>query len=114
MFFAPNVAAIMNAVPPARRGVASGVSSTLFSVGSLVSLGLVFAIFGASVPLSALQAIFAGLTPPAGTLSISLFIGAMHQAFLIFGIISLIAAVPASQTGSRPKETIIYVATDSE
>ncbi len=114
MFFAPNVAAIMNAVPPARRGVASGVSSTLFSVGSLVSLGLVFAIFGASVPLSALQAIFAGLTPPAGTLSINLFIGAMHQAFLIFGIISLIAAVPASQTGSRPKETIIYVATDSE
>jgi hypothetical protein len=38
----------------------------------------------------------------------------MHQAFLIFGIISLIAAIPASQTGSRPKETIIYVATDSE
>ncbi|MDA4113150.1 MAG: MFS transporter [Thaumarchaeota archaeon] len=113
MFFAPNVAAIMNAVPPARRGVASGVSSTLFSVGSLVSLGLVFAIFGATVPLSSLQAIFAGLTPPAGSLSVSLFIGAMHQAFLILGVISLIAAIPASQTGKRPKETIIYVATDS-
>jgi EmrB/QacA subfamily drug resistance transporter len=113
MFFAPNVAAIMNAVPPARRGVASGVSSTLFSVGSLVSLGLIFAIFGATVPLSSLQAIFAGLTPPAGSLSVSLFIGAMHQAFLILGVISLIAAIPASQTGKRPKETIIYVATDS-
>lgn len=113
LFFAPNVAAIMNAVPPARRGVASGVSSMLFNVGSLVSLGLVFAIFGATVPLSSLQAIFAGLTPPAGSLSISLFIGAMHQAFLILGVISLIAAIPASQTGRRPKETIIYVATDS-
>ena len=113
MFFAPNVAAIMNAVPPARRGVASGVSSTLFSVGSLLSLGLVFAIFSASVPLSSLQAIFAGLPPPAGSLSIGVFIDAMHKAFLIFGAISLIAAIPASQTGPRAKETIIYTATDS-
>ena len=29
------------------------------------------------------------------------------------GVISLLAAIPASQTGSRPKETIIYAATDS-
>lgn len=102
MFFAPNIAAIMNAVPPARRGVASGVSSTLANVGSLVSLGLVFVIFGASVPLSALQAIVAGLPPPAGSLSIGLFIGAMHQTFIILGAISLLAAIPASQTGNRP------------
>ena len=113
MFFAPNVAAIMNSVPPARRGVASAVSSTLFNVGSLVSLGVVFAVFSASVPLSALQAIFAGLTPPAGTLSIGLFIGAMHHAFLILGVISLLAAIPASQTGSRSKETVIYAEADS-
>ncbi|MGD0636616.1 MAG: MFS transporter [Nitrososphaerales archaeon] len=113
MFFAPNVAAIMNAVPPVRRGVASAVSSTLFNVGSLVSLGLVFAIFSASVPLGALQAIFAGVAPPSGSLSIQLFIDAMHRAFLIFGVISLLAAIPASQTGPHAKETIIYAATDS-
>lgn len=114
MFFAPNVAAIMNAVPPARRGVASGVSSTLFNVGSLISLGVVFAIFGASVPLSALQAIVAGLTPPAGSLSVSQFVGAMHEAFLVLALISLAAAIPASQTGSRTKETIMYPARDSD
>jgi MFS family permease len=113
MFFAPNVAAIMNSVPPVRRGVASAVSSTLFNVGSLVSLGLVFVIFSASVPLSALQAIFAGVAPPSGSLSIQLFIDAMHKAFLIFGVISLLAAIPASQTGPHAKETIIYAATDS-
>ncbi len=113
LFFAPNVAAIMNAVPPVRRGVASAVSSTLFNVGSLISLGLVFAIFSASVPLASLQAIVAGLTPPSGGLSIQLFIGAMHEAFFVCGVISILAAIPAAQTGSRPKETINYVATDS-
>jgi MFS family permease len=114
MFFAPNVAAIMNSVPPARRGVASGMSSTLFNVGALISLGAVFAIFSASVPLTALQAIVAGLTPPAGSLNIQQFIGAMHLAFLIMGVISLAAALPASQTGSRRKETIMYPDTDSD
>jgi len=114
LFFAPNVAAIMNSVPPARRGVASGMSSTLFNVGALISLGAVFAIFGASVPLSALQAIVAGLTPPAGTLNIQQFIVAMHQAFLIMAVISLAAALPASQTGRRTKETIMYPERDSD
>ncbi len=113
MFFAPNVAAIMNSVPPARRGVASGVSSTLFSAGSLVSLGLIFVIFSHSVPLGALESIFAGLSPPSGTISIQLFVGAMHQAFLIFGVISLLAAIPATQTRKAPKETIIYRAGES-
>jgi EmrB/QacA subfamily drug resistance transporter len=113
MFFAPNVAAIMNSVPPARRGVASGVSSTLFSAGSLVSLGLIFVIFSKDVPLGALESIFSGIPPPAGTVSIGLFVDAMHQAFLLFGVLSLLAAIPAAQTGKR-KETVIYRAGESE
>jgi hypothetical protein len=88
--------------------VASGVSSTIFNVGSLLSLGMIFAIFSATVPLSALQDIFAGVAPPAGSLSIGLFIDAMHSAFIAMGVIILIAAIPAWQTGSKPKETIIY------
>ena len=108
MFFAPTVAAIMNSVPAARRGVASGVSSTIFNVGSLLSLGMIFAIFGATVPLSALRDIFAGVAPPAGSFDVGLFIEGMHAAFLAMGIIVLLAAIPASRTGSKPKETIIY------
>jgi EmrB/QacA subfamily drug resistance transporter len=109
MFVAPNVAALMSSVPPARRGIASGISSTLFSVGSLLSLGLIFAIFAASIPLPALQAIFAGQAPPAGSLDVSSFISAMHEIFLIMAAMSFICVIPASQTGTRaPKETIIY------
>jgi EmrB/QacA subfamily drug resistance transporter len=108
MFFAPNVAAIMNSVPAARRGVASAISSTLFNVGSLLSLGLIFVIFGASVPLSALQDIFAGIAPPAGSVSVGQFVGAMHTAFLIMGVISLLTVIPTSRTGTKTPETIIY------
>jgi EmrB/QacA subfamily drug resistance transporter len=109
MFVAPNVAAIMNSVPTARRGVASAISSTLFSVGSLLSLGLIFAILGASVPVASLQAIFAGLPPPAGTLDVRIFVNAMREVFIVLAAVSLIGIVPSLQTGTRkPKETIIY------
>lgn len=106
MFVAPNVSAIMNSVPAARRGVASAISSTLFSVGSLVSLGLIFAIFGARVPLATLQAIFAGLPPPAGSLDISIFVGAMHTAFLVLAAISFVGILPTSRTAGR-RESVI-------
>jgi EmrB/QacA subfamily drug resistance transporter len=109
MFVAPNVSALMSSVPAARRGIAAGISSTFFSVGSLLSLGLIFAIFGASIPLPALQAIFAGQPPPSGTLDVSHFVDAMHEIYLIMAAISFLCIIPALRTGNRrPKETIIY------
>ena len=109
MFVAPNVAALMSSVPAARRGIAAGISSTFFSVGSLLSLGLIFAVFGASIPLPALQAIFAGQPPPAGSLDVSHFVDAMHEIYLIMAAISFICVIPAQRTGRpRTKETIIY------
>lgn len=108
MFFAPNIAAIMNSVPPAQRGVASGVSTTLFSVGSLLSLGMIFAILGSTVPTAALEDIFAGIPPPAGSISVNLFVSALHVTFIAMAVLSLLSAIPASQTGNRNKETVIY------
>ncbi len=109
IFIAPNVAALMGAVPAPRRGIAAGVSSTLFSVGSLLSLGLVFAVFAASVPTQALQAIFAGQVPPAGSLDVSSFVDAMHHLYLIMAAVCFLTLIPASQTGTRkPKPTVVY------
>lgn len=113
MFVAPNTAAVMNSVPTARRGVASGITSAMVNVGSLVSLGLVFAIFGASISVGALQAIFAGQTPPGGGLDITLFAEAMREIFIILAVISFICIIPTSQTASRRKETIIYSTSES-
>ena len=103
MFVAPNVASVMNATPAARRGIASGMNSTLVNTGFLLSLGLAFAVMAASVPTTVLQGIFAGtassICPPAGAcVVLERFVGSLHSAFLIMGFISLFAAVPAYMT----------------
>jgi MFS family permease len=95
LFVAPNVASIMNATPAPRRGIASGMSSTLVNTGFLLSLGLAFAVMAASVPTTVLQAIFSGASGGISPVLEERFIGSIHGLFLIMGFISLFAAVPA-------------------
>ncbi|HYC26907.1 MAG TPA: MFS transporter, partial [Nitrososphaerales archaeon] len=95
MFVAPNVASIMNATPAERRGVASGMSSTLINAGFLLSLGLAFVIMAASVPVSTLQVIFAGSSTPIAQGQLGQFVSSLHLIFLLMGFVSLFAAVPA-------------------
>jgi len=101
MFVAPNISSIMSASPVARRGIASGMSSTMVTTGFLLSLGGAFTIMATSMPLGTLQAIFAGLPVSANALNVDLFVAVMHKIFLIVAIISLIAALPSSMRGSR-------------
>ena len=103
LFVAPNVASIMNAVPPARRGVASGISATLFNVGFLASLAMAFGILASSMPLAVLQAIFAGQSVPNGQIDLGLFMDAFHTIFWIMVGLSLLAAVPSSLRGARTR-----------
>ncbi len=105
MFEAPNVASIMNATPAERRGVASGMSSTLVNSGFLLSLGMAFAVMAASVPTAVLQEIFSGSTVPISASIIDRFIGSLHGLFLLMGSLSLFGAVPAfmaKKRGVRP------------
>jgi EmrB/QacA subfamily drug resistance transporter len=95
MFVAPNVASIMNATPVARRGVASGMSSTLINAGFLLSLGIAFATMASSVPSTVLQEIFSGSSVAISPRQLDSFVGALHGLFLLMGFVSLFAAVPA-------------------
>ncbi len=105
MFVAPNIASIMNSVPVTRRGIASGMSSTLVSSGVLLSLGVSFAIMATSVPPTVLDAIFAGLPVAAGAVNSDLFITAISKIFIIMGIASLVAVFPSSLRGPRYVES---------
>jgi len=98
MFVAPNVASIMNATPADRRGVASGMSSTLVNTGFLLSLGLSFAVMAASVPTTVLQEIFSGTSVAINPLVLDNFVGSLHGLFLIMGFVCLFASVPAYMT----------------
>ncbi|MHB8701458.1 MAG: MFS transporter [Nitrososphaerales archaeon] len=108
MFFAPNVASIMNSAPMSRRGIASGMSSMLLNTGFLLSIGISFAIMASSMPLSTLDAIFAGLPVPNGGVNLTVFMSAMHKIFIIMAIVSLVAAIPSSlrgQSGSSSRKS---------
>jgi EmrB/QacA subfamily drug resistance transporter len=101
MFVAPNISSIMNASPAARRGIAAGISATMITTGFLLSMGIAFVIMATSMPLSTLQAIFAGLPVAANQLNVNLFIDAMHKAFLLMAGVSLFAAIPSSMRGRK-------------
>ncbi len=106
MFVAPNVASIMNATPPERRGVASGMSSTLVNTGFLLSLGVAFAILAEGVPVSTLQAIFAGQTVSIGEQGIHDFVSSMRDVFVVMALVSVFATLTAAvggRPGRRPK-----------
>ena len=94
IFASPNRASIMNSVPAHRRGIASGISTTLNNVGQTLSLGLSFAIMGQRVPKEYLLDIFSG-TGTQSNYWVSDFIDSMHEIFMLsigFLIIALIAS----------------------
>lgn len=103
LFFSPNTASIMSSVPTNRRGIASGMSSTILNGGSLLSLGISFAILATSVPHGVLQEIFAGLPVTSGSLELGRFVGAMHVAFIFNATLSAVAAVAAFLAKSKPR-----------
>lgn len=62
LFSSPNTAAIMNAVPPEHRGVASGMRSTFNNAGTMLSMGLFFSILITGLAQTLPAALASGLT----------------------------------------------------
>src|SRR5438093_7287139 len=104
LFIAPNVASIMNSVPVVRRGVAAGMSATLFNGGLLVSLGLAFAIMASRMPFPVMQAIFAGLPLPHGQVEIGSRMSPSYQIFVAIAAISLVGAIPTAIPRRMPAD----------
>jgi EmrB/QacA subfamily drug resistance transporter len=100
MFVAPNMSSIMNATPVMRRGVASGMSATLVTTGSLLSLSIAFAVMAINIPSATLQAIFAGVSLT-GTPNVAPFVGPMRIIWLVMAAMSLVAVVPSALRGPK-------------
>ncbi|MEM3852050.1 MAG: MFS transporter [Methanomassiliicoccales archaeon] len=99
LFASPNRSSIMNAVPPHRRGFASGASTTLVNVGNTLSLGLAFLVITKSVPLKTLEEVLIGSTSGGGV-SYTPFISAIHAVFFISVALLAAAVVPSLMRGS--------------
>jgi MFS family permease len=61
MFASPNRAAIMNSLPPWRRGIGSGIASTFQNSGQVLSIGIYFSLMIIGLSAKLPHALYAGL-----------------------------------------------------
>ncbi len=108
LFASPNRAAMMTAVPPTRRGVASGIGTTFINTGTTISLGLTLLIMTSVLSRSAIQAIFLGTANAATPFpAAAAFLDSIHLIFLVSAALLLVALVPWVR---RPKAAPLPVA----
>jgi EmrB/QacA subfamily drug resistance transporter len=102
LFAAPNRAAMMTAVPPTRRGVASGIGTTFVNTGATISLGLTLLIMTGILSRPEVQAIFLGTAAGTGGVAIGpRFLDAIHWIFLMSTALVLSALYPSFVGGRK-------------
>ncbi len=107
LFAAPNRAAMMTAVPPARRGVASGIGTTLTNCGVTLSLGLAVLVISQALPLGSLAAIFLGTSSTGIPLSaVGNFLASIRLVFLLSAGLLVAALVPAAVRGAEHRSAV--------
>ena len=112
LFAAPNIASIMNAVPPEHRGAASGMRATLQNTGQTISIAIFFSIIISSLSGSLPGAFTAALTNAgvpqlSGAFASIPPTNALFSAFLGYNPMqSILSQAPASVLSQIPKATI--------
>jgi EmrB/QacA subfamily drug resistance transporter len=103
LFAAPNRAAMMTAVPPNRRGVASGIGVTFMNTGTTISLGLTLLIMTSVLSRPEIQAIFLGTAVQGGPFTAGAqFLQAIHGIFFVSTALVLVALIPSALRGGPP------------
>jgi EmrB/QacA subfamily drug resistance transporter len=116
LFAAPNIASIMNSVPPEHRGAASGMRATLQNTGQTISLAIFFTVIitglSGSLPTALSGAmISAGVPQLANVFSSISPTSALFSAFLGYNPMQSILANPqlSSAVAQIPKSTLTYL-----
>lgn len=95
MFAAPNTSAIMSSVPPHRRGVASGMRSTIQNSGTSLSIGVFFSLMIAGLATNLPKTLTNGLQQQGVPHAIALQIGTLPPVSTIFA--TLLGLNPIAQ-----------------
>jgi EmrB/QacA subfamily drug resistance transporter len=115
IFFAPNMASIMNSVPPEHRGAASGMRATLQNCGQTISQALFFTIIivslSGSLPAALSSAVTnAGAPQVASAFASTPAAGALFGAFLGYNPVgTMLATLPSSLVTAIPSTTFNYL-----
>ena len=112
IFASPNRSSIMSSAPPNRRGIASGISTTLVNSGNTLSIGAAFLVMGLTTPKSVLDAIFAGETATGSGFSALQFVDSVHLVFYISALLLIVSVIIyLYAVRSRPMENNVRRAT---
>jgi EmrB/QacA subfamily drug resistance transporter len=103
IFNSPNTSAMMGAVPPHRRGIASGARMMLTNTGAVISIAFVMATVTSAVPKDVLFKIFSGLASGLSPAQLAPFISNMHTALWVLAAVSLLGAAVSLL---RPSHTL--------
>jgi len=116
LFAAPNIASIMNAVPPEYRGAASGMRATLQNTAQTISLAIFFTVIitglSASLPSALSSAMTSAGVPQLATAFSSISpTSALFSAFLGYNPIQSILAIPqlAPVVHQIPSTTLNFI-----
>ena len=99
LFQSPNRASVMNSVPAAVRGIATGTTTTVFIAGASFSLGIAFFIMTRGVPIADLQTIFVGGTALSNAPWIGNFIDSIHTVYYLSTVFLLLGIIPSVMRG---------------
>lgn len=99
IFQAPNTASLMSGVPPGRRGIASGLRSTLQSTGQVVSTAMCLAIVTAAASASQRRAFYAGSVDRSG--HAGEFLDGFRTAFGVLFALCLVGIAASLLRGGR-------------
>ncbi len=109
MFSAPNTTALMNAVPPQDRGVASGMNATTMNVANTLSITVIFTLVTIGLASRLPQALEHGLTAAAIPADVALQVadlpptGALFAAFLGYNPMGTL--LPPATVAALPEAT---------
>jgi hypothetical protein len=113
-FFAPNQAAIMNCLPPERRGVGSGMTVTFVNSATVLSMGLFFTIVTLGLASALPSHMYRGLTaagvPPTAASQVAHEppIGSLFSAFLGYNPIQQLLG-PTGALQHLPARQVSYL-----
>jgi len=93
VFASPNRSSIMNSAPPNRRGIASGISTTLVNTGNTLSIGMAFSVMALTTPRNILDEIFAGEASSSSGFVASSFLQSVHLVFYVSAALLILSIV---------------------
>jgi EmrB/QacA subfamily drug resistance transporter len=103
LFNSPNSSSVMSAVPPERRGIASGTTSAVWNVGYVMSLNVAIIIMTTVVPFSVISGTISSAAAQTSAVNRTLFIEGLRRAYIVLAGLDFVAIVPSVLRGDWRK-----------